>query len=50
MKNKRNKTRREFVKKTALASSAILSAPLSLDAMVKVNRERKLKLALVGCG
>ena len=50
MKNKRNKTRREFVKKTALASSAILSAPLALDAMVKVNTESKLKLALVGCG
>ena len=50
MKNKRKKTRREFVKKTALASSAILSAPLALDAMVKVNRESKLKLALVGCG
>ena len=50
MKNKRKKTRREFVKKTALASSAILSAPLALDAMVKVNTESKLKLALVGCG
>ena len=50
MKNKRKKTRREFVKKTALASSAILSAPLALEAMVKVNRESKLKLALVGCG
>ena len=50
MKNKRKKTRREFVKKTALASSAILSAPLALDAMVKVKRESKLKLALIGCG
>ena len=50
MKNKRKKTRREFVKKTALASSAILSAPLALETMVKVNRESKLKLALVGCG
>ena len=50
MKNKRNKTRREFVKKTALATSALLSAPLSLEAMAKVNGERKLKLALVGCG
>ena len=50
MKNKRNKTRRDFVKKTALATSALLSAPLSLEAMAKVNGERKLKLALVGCG
>ena len=41
MKNKRKKTRREFVKKTALASSAILSAPLALETMVKVNRESK---------
>ncbi len=50
MKNKRNKTRREFVKKTALATSALLSTPMSLEAMAKVNGERKLKLALVGCG
>ncbi len=50
MKNKRNKTRRDFVKKTALATSALLSAPLSLEGMTNVNGEKKLKLALVGCG
>ena len=50
MKNSRNKTRREFVKKTALATGALLSAPLPLEAMANVNGEKKLKLALVGCG
>ncbi len=50
MKNSRNKTRREFVKKTALATGALLSAPLPLEAMANVNGEKRLKLALVGCG
>ena len=50
MKNSRNKTRREFVKKTALATGALLSAPLPLEATANVNGEKKLKLALVGCG
>ena len=44
------KTRREFVKKTALATTALLSAPLPLEAMANVNGEKKLKLAIVGCG
>ena len=50
MKNSRNKTRREFVKKTVLATGALLSAPLPLEGMANVNGEKKLKLALVGCG
>ena len=50
MKNSRKKTRREFVKKTALATTAILSAPLPLEATANVNGEKKLKLAVVGCG
>ena len=50
MKNSRNKTRREFVKKTVLATGALLSAPLPLEGMANVNGEKILKLALVGCG
>lgn len=50
MKKSRMKTRREFVKKTALATTALLSAPLPLEAMANVNGEKKLKLAIVGCG
>jgi len=50
MKKSRNKTRREFVKKTALVTGALLSAPLPLETMANVNGEKKLKLALVGCG
>lgn len=55
MKNKKIKmnfksSRRDFVQKTALATSGILSAPLSVEAMAYVNGEKKLKLALVGCG
>ena len=43
-------TRRSFVKQTALATSGLLSVPLSVEAMANVNGEKKLKLALVGCG
>lgn len=43
-------TRRSFVKQTALATGGILSVPLSVEAMAHVNGEKKLKLALVGCG
>ena len=43
-------TRRSFVKQTALATSGLLSVPLSVEAMANVNGEKKLKLALIGCG
>ena len=43
-------TRRSFVQKTALATSGLLSVPLSVEAMAQVHGEKKLKLALIGCG
>ena len=47
MKNKNNLkdqelTRRSFVKRTALATSGLLSVPLSVEAMANVNGEKKL--------
>ena len=49
-KNQKNESRRSFVQKTALATSALLTMPLGLDAMANVHAEKKLKIALVGCG
>ena len=43
-------TRRSFVQKTALATSALMSVPLSVEASANIYGEKKLKLALVGCG
>ena len=43
-------SRRSFVQKTALATGGLLSVPFSLDAMAHVSDNKKLKLALVGCG
>lgn len=43
-------SRRSFVQKTALATSALLTMPLGVDAMANVYGAKKLKLALVGCG
>lgn len=43
-------SRRSFVKKTSLASGALLATTLPFEAMAHVNSARKLKLAVVGCG
>jgi len=43
-------SRRSFVQKTALATSGLLTVPLSVEAMANVYGEKKLKLALIGCG
>ena len=43
-------SRRSFVQKTALATSGLLTVPLSVEAMANVYGAKKLKLALVGCG
>ena len=43
-------SRRSFVQKTALATSAILTMPLGIESMANVQGDKKLKLALVGCG
>ena len=45
-----NSTRRAFCKQTAAATTGILASTLPLDAMSNVYDNKKLKLALVGCG
>ncbi|MBR98588.1 MAG: dehydrogenase, partial [Flavobacteriaceae bacterium] len=52
MKNKSNsnKSRRSFIKKTSIATGAIVASPLFVEAMSNVHAEKKLKVALVGCG
>tara|TARA_S200000501_G_scaffold258703_1_gene242551 strand:- start:350 stop:895 length:546 start_codon:yes stop_codon:yes gene_type:complete len=52
MKFKQNNllSRRNFVKSTTLATTGILSATIPVAAMANVNGDKKLKLALVGCG
>jgi myo-inositol 2-dehydrogenase/D-chiro-inositol 1-dehydrogenase len=51
-KNQKEKgqSRRAFVQKTALATSALLTVPMTVEGMAHVHAEKKLKLALVGCG
>lgn len=46
----KQKARREFIQKSALASGAILASPFSIEAMSRVHNEKTLKLALIGCG
>ena len=48
MKNQLN--RRSFVKSTGITSGALLTVPFSLEAMANSSNNKKLKLALVGCG
>lgn len=43
-------SRRSFVQKTALATSAILTMPLGVESKANIQGDKKLKLALVGCG
>ena len=45
-KNQKNESRRSFVQKTALATSALLTMPLGVDAMANVNGRKNLKLPL----
>ena len=47
---KNNLTRRNFVKNSTLVITGVLSTGATVEAMANVNREKKLKLALVGCG
>ena len=50
MKNKsnylENKSRRSFIKKTSIATGAIVTSPLFVEAMSNVHAEKKLKVAL----
>ena len=52
MRSKQNNllSRRNFVKRTTLATTGILSSGLPVGAMANVNGNKKLKIALVGCG
>ena len=43
-------SRRTFVKNTALLSGAMVLPSFQMDAMVNVLNDKKLKIALVGCG
>ena len=49
-KNKKSESRRAFVQKTVMATGALLTVPIGVDGMARVNGNQKLKLALVGCG
>ena len=49
-KQKNLLSRRNFVKRTTLATTGILSSGLPVGAMANVNGNKKLKIALVGCG
>lgn len=49
-KTNTSQTRRNFVQTTTLAAGGLMTVPLSVEAMANVNNEKKLKLALVGCG
>ena len=48
--SKKQFSRRSFVKSTALTSGVLLSSTFSLEAMANSSNNKKLKLALVGCG
>ncbi len=50
MKNLHYGSRRSFVKKSTLASAALISAPMFAESMVNTSVGKKLKIALVGCG
>ena len=52
MKSNQNNSlsRRNFVKSTTLATTGLLSASIPVGAMANVNGDKKLKIALVGCG
>ena len=43
-------SRRDFVKKSALLTGAMVLPSMPMDAMVNMSNGKKLKIALVGCG
>jgi len=46
----KNINRRLFVKSTTISTGALLTVPFSLEAMANSSNNRKIKLALIGCG
>ncbi len=47
---KQSNSRRNFIKTTTLATGAVITAPLQMNFMAPGLGNKKLKLALVGCG
>ena len=43
-------SRRNFVKKTAALTTGVLTSTLPIHSFANVSNDKKLKLALVGCG
>ena len=50
MKNLKQTNRRNFIKKTSLVTTGIISTTLPVRSFANVLDNKKLKLALVGCG
>ena len=50
MKNSKQTNRRNFIKKTTLVTTGIISTTLPVRSFANVLDNKKLKLALVGCG
>ena len=50
MKNSKQTNRRNFIKKTTLVTTGIMSTALPVKSFANVLDNKKLKLALVGCG
>ena len=48
--SKKQFSRRSFVKSTALTGGVLLAPSFSLEAMANSSGNKKLKIALVGCG
>ena len=46
----KKESRRSFVRKTATITSGILATNVTLQSFANVNENKKLKLAVVGCG
>ncbi len=47
---KQNNSRRNFIKTTTLATGAVITTPLQMNFMAPTFGNKKLKLAIVGCG
>ena len=46
----KKESRRSFVRKTAAITSGVLATGVTLQSFANVNENKKLKLAVVGCG
>jgi len=46
----KKESRRSFVKKTAAITSGVIASNIAIESFANVNENKKLKLAVVGCG